>query len=112
MGYLWLAFVAVTEASCVRNSPNDFTNNAFLIPIFTCFILSFSLYKSSLFVIIQYVHCSTLVNLTGLSNCVQMNAKDLPGIAILIRMKFQNTVAKQITTLAGIRIKLLTETAG
>ena len=65
VGYLWLAFVAVTEASCVRNSPNDFAN-AFLIPIFTCFILSFSLFKSSLFVIIQYVLCSTLVNLNGL----------------------------------------------
>ena len=36
-----------------------------------------------------------------------MNTKDLSGIMIMIRMKLQNTVMKQITTLAGIRIKLL-----
>ena len=50
---------------------------------------------------------STSVNLNGLSNCVQMNTKDLSGIAIVIRMKLLNTVGKQITTLAGIRRKLL-----
>ena len=50
---------------------------------------------------------STLVNRYRLSNRVQMNTKDLPEIAIVIRMKLQNTVGKQITTLAGIRRKLL-----
>ena len=30
-----------------------------------------------------------------------MNAKDLSGIAIMKNMKQQNTVGKQITTLAG-----------
>ena len=36
-----------------------------------------------------------------------MNAKDLSGIAILIRMKLQNIVGKQITPLTRIRRKLL-----
>ena len=38
---------------------------------------------------------------------VQMNIKDLSGIAIVIRMKLLNTAGKQITTLTGIRRKLL-----
>ena len=41
-----------------------------------------------------------------------MNTKDLSGIAIVKRIKLRNTVEKQITTLAGIRRKLLTEKAG
>ena len=36
-----------------------------------------------------------------------MNAKDLSGIAIVIRIKLQNTIGKQVTILAGIRRKLL-----
>ena len=40
-------------------------------------------------------------------NCVQMNTKGLSGIAFGKRMKLQSTVGKQITTLAGIKIKLL-----
>ena len=38
--------------------------------------------------------------------------KDLSGITIVKRMKLQNTVEKQITTLAGIRRKLLIGKAG
>ena len=34
-----------------------------------------------------------------------MNTKDLSGVAIVIGMKLQNTVGKQITTLAAIRRK-------
>ena len=41
-----------------------------------------------------------------------MNAKDRLGIAIAKRMKLQNTVGKQITTLGGIRRKLLIGKAG
>ena len=41
-----------------------------------------------------------------------MKTKDLSGIANMIRMKLQNTVGKQITTLAGIRRKLLIGNAG
>ena len=41
------------------------------------------------------------------SNCEQVNTKDLSGIAIVIRMKLLNTTGKQITTLNGIRRKLL-----
>ena len=36
-----------------------------------------------------------------------MSTKDLSGIAIVIRMKSQNTVGKQITDLARIIRKLL-----
>ena len=36
-----------------------------------------------------------------------MNIKDLPGIAIVIRMKLLNTAGKQATNLTGIRRKLL-----
>ena len=50
---------------------------------------------------------STWVNLNGLENHVPMNTKYLSGIAIAIIMKLRNTVGKQITTLAGIRRKLL-----
>ena len=38
--------------------------------------------------------------------------KDLSGIAIAIRMKLQNTFGKQITTIAGIKRKLLIGKAG
>ena len=41
-----------------------------------------------------------------------MNTKDLSAIAIAIRMKLQNTVGEQITTLARIRRKLLIGKAG
>ena len=47
----------------------------------------------------------TSVNLNGLYNHVQMNTKDLSEIAIVMRMKLQNTVGKQITTFTGIRRK-------
>ena len=55
---------------------------------------------------------STSVNLNDLQNRVEMNTKDLSGIAIVIGMKLQNTVGKQITTLAGIKRKLLIGKAG
>ena len=55
---------------------------------------------------------SNSVNLNGLQNGLQMNAKDLSGIAIVIRMKLLNTAGKQITTLTGIRRKLLIGKAG
>ena len=45
------------------------------------------------------------VNLNGLENSGQMNTKDLSGIAIVIRIKLENTVEKQITTLTGNRRK-------
>ena len=38
--------------------------------------------------------------------------KDLSGMKIVIKIKLQNTVGKHITTLAGIRIKLLIGKAG
>ena len=41
-----------------------------------------------------------------------MNTKNMSDIAIVIRMKLQNTVGKQIRTLAGIRRKLLIGKAG
>ena len=41
-----------------------------------------------------------------------MNTKDLSGTAIVIRMKLLNIVGKQITTLTGIRRKLLIGKAG
>ena len=41
-----------------------------------------------------------------------LNTKHLSGIIIVIRMKLQNTAGKQITTLAGIRRKLLIGKAG
>ena len=41
-----------------------------------------------------------------------MNIKDLPRIAIVKRMKLQNTVGEQITTSGGIRRKLLIGKAG
>ena len=55
---------------------------------------------------------STSMNLNYLLYRVQTNTKDLSGVAILKIMKLQNTVRKQITTLAGIRRKLLIEKAG
>ena len=63
--------------------------------------------KSFMKLTVVTVKQSTSVNLNGLSNCVQMNTKDLSGIAIMIKMNLLNTVGKQITTLAGIRRKLL-----
>ena len=50
---------------------------------------------------------STLVNLNGLLNRVQMNTKKLSGIAIVITMKLQNNFGTQITTSAWIRRMLL-----
>ena len=41
-----------------------------------------------------------------------MNIKNMSGIAIVIRMKLQNTVGKKIRTLAEIRRKLLIGKAG
>ena len=55
---------------------------------------------------------STSTGLNGLQNRVQMNTKNLSGIAIVKRMKLQNTVRKQVTTLARIRRKLLIGEAG
>ena len=55
---------------------------------------------------------STSVNLNVLQNRVQMSTKDLSGIAIVIRMRLLNTAGKQITTLIGIRRKLLIGKAG
>ena len=63
--------------------------------------------------IVYQINCSNceaayfglLWHLNGLY--VQMNIKDLSGIAIVIRMKLQNTVGKQITILAGIKRKFL-----
>ena len=55
---------------------------------------------------------STSVNLNSLSGCVQMNTKDLPGTAIVKRMKLRNIVGKQITVLAGIRRNLFKGKAG
>ena len=49
----------------------------------------------------------TSVNLNRASNCVQINTRDLSGIANVKRIKLGNTVGKQITTLARIRRKLL-----
>ena len=45
-------------------------------------------------------------------NRVSMNPRDLPQIAIVNVMNIQNTVGKQITTLAWIRRKLLIGKAG
>ena len=52
------------------------------------------------------------VNLNSLENCVQTSTKDLSGVAIMKRINLQNTVGKQITTLAGTRRKLFTGKAG
>ena len=52
------------------------------------------------------------VSLNRLKNRVQRDTKDLSGISIVIRKKLENTVEKQIITLAEIRRKLLTEKAG
>ena len=54
----------------------------------------------------------TSVSLNRLKNRVQRDTKDLSGISIVIRKKLENTVEKQIITLAEIRRKLLTEKAG
>ena len=45
-------------------------------------------------------------------NRVSINPRDLPEIAIVNVMNIQNTVGKQITTLAWIRRKLLIGKAG
>ena len=52
------------------------------------------------------------MNLNVPENRVKMNTRHQSGIAIVKRMKLPNTVAKQITTLAGIRKKLLIGKAG
>ena len=54
----------------------------------------------------------TLVNLNGLKNRVQMNTKDLSGIAIVIRMKLLNNAENQIINLTGIKRTLLIGKAG
>ena len=41
-----------------------------------------------------------------------MDTKDLSGVTIVIRMKSQNTVWKQITTFSGIRRKSLIGKSG
>ena len=61
--------------------------------------------------IVYEVHCSEVVYF-GKSNRVQMNTKDLSGIATGRRKKLQNTVGKQITTLAGMGRKLSIGKAG
>ena len=55
---------------------------------------------------------STSMDLKGLQNRVQMNTKVLSGIVIVKKTKLQNTVRKQITTLAWTRREFLTGTAG
>ena len=57
--------------------------------------------------IVVTVKQSALVNLNNLRNSVQMNPEGLSGIAIVNGTKLQNTVEKQITTLAGIRRRQL-----
>lgn len=49
----------------------------------------------------------TSLNLNYLLNSVQMDTKDLSRTAIVIRIKLQNTVEKQIETLVGLRINFL-----
>ena len=55
---------------------------------------------------------STSMDLKGLQNRVQMTTKVLSGIVIVKKTKLQNTVGKQITTLAWTRREFLTGTAG
>lgn len=49
----------------------------------------------------------TSLNLNYLLNSVQMDTKDLSRTAIVIRIKLQNTVEKQIENLVGLRINFL-----
>ena len=39
------------------------------------------------------------MNLNGVQNCIQMSTKKLSGIVIVRKIKLQNTVGMQITTL-------------
>ena len=55
---------------------------------------------------------STSLNLNSLYDRVQMNTKDLLGIAIVKRMKLQDNAGMQIRTLSGIRRKFLIGKAG
>ena len=50
--------------------------------------------------------------LVNLNSRVPMNTKDLSGIATVKRIKLQNTVGKQITTLSGISRKLMKGKSG
>ena len=50
--------------------------------------------------------------LVNLNSRVPMNTKDLSGIATVKRIKLQNTVGKQITTLSGISGKLMIGNSG
>ena len=50
--------------------------------------------------------------LVNLNSRVPMNTKDLSGIATVKRIKLQNTVGKQITTLSGISRKLMVGNSG
>ena len=47
------------------------------------------------------------MNLNSLKNIIHINKKNLSGIETVKRVKLQNTVGKQILTLAQIRRKLL-----
>lgn len=49
----------------------------------------------------------TSLNLNYLLNSVQMDTKDLSRTAIVIRIKLQNTVEKQIENLVDLRINFL-----
>lgn len=49
----------------------------------------------------------TSLNLNYLLNSVQMDTKDLSRTAIVIRIKLQNAVEKQIENLVGLRINFL-----
>ena len=55
---------------------------------------------------------STSLNLNSLYDRVQMNTKDLLGIAIVKRMKLQDNAGMQIRTLSEIRRKFLIGKAG
>ena len=50
--------------------------------------------------------------LVNLNSRVPMNTKDLSGIATVKRIKLQNTIGKQITTLSGISGKLMVGNSG
>ena len=43
------------------------------------------------------------MNLNGVQNCIQMSTKKLSGIVIVRKIKLQNTVGMQITTLPGFK---------
>ena len=63
--------------------------------------------KSFIKLAVATVKQSAPVNLIGHSKRSQKNAKNLSGIAIVIRVKLVNTAGKQSRTLTGVRRKLL-----